>query len=38
MLELQNFMEESLEDFALSRSETKELKVHLAAIAGNTTG
>jgi phosphatidylserine/phosphatidylglycerophosphate/cardiolipin synthase-like enzyme len=37
MSELQNFMEESLEDFALSRSEKKELKVHLAAIVGNTT-
>jgi phosphatidylserine/phosphatidylglycerophosphate/cardiolipin synthase-like enzyme len=37
MSELENFMKESLEDFALSRSERKELKVHLAEIAGNTT-
>lgn len=37
MSELETFLRESLEDFALSRSEKKELKTHLAEINGNTT-
>lgn len=37
MSKLEKFMKESLEDFALSRSEKKELKSHLAKIAGNST-
>ena len=35
MSELEVFMKESLEDFALSRSEKKNLKVHLSDIVGN---
>lgn len=37
MSELETFLRESLEDFALSRSEKKELKTHLAGISGNNT-
>lgn len=38
MSDLENFLRESLEDFALSRSEKKELKAYLADIAGDSTG
>ena len=37
MSELEVLIKESLEDFALSRSEKKNLKIHLSRIAGNTT-
>ncbi len=37
MSELETFLRESLEDFALSRSEKKEFKTHLAGINGNAT-
>ena len=37
MSPLEDFLRQSLEDFALSRSEKKELKVHLSSIAGNAT-
>lgn len=36
MPDIETFLRESLEDFALSRSERKELKVHLAGINGNS--
>lgn len=35
MSDLEKFLRESLEDFALSRSERKTLKVHLAELNGN---
>ncbi|MDA7881014.1 phospholipase D-like domain-containing protein [Akkermansiaceae bacterium] len=38
MDELESFLRESLEDFALSRSEKKELKVHLAKIGSDPVG
>jgi len=37
MSDLENFLRASLEDFALTRSEKKELKVHLAGITGDKT-
>jgi phosphatidylserine/phosphatidylglycerophosphate/cardiolipin synthase-like enzyme len=37
MPDLESFLRESLEDFSLSRSEKKELKIHLAEINGDTT-
>jgi cardiolipin hydrolase len=37
MSDLEKFLSESLEDFALSRSEKKEFKSHLAGINGNVT-
>ena len=38
MDELESFLRKSLEDFALSRSEKKELKSHLAKIGSDTVG
>ena len=38
MDELESFLRKSLEDFALSRSEKKELKSHLAKLGSDTVG
>ncbi|YCM42329.1 phospholipase D-like domain-containing protein [Verrucomicrobiaceae bacterium 227] len=37
MTELETLLTSSLEDYALSRSEKKELKIHIAKLAGDTT-